>query len=134
MSNEKGGYVLINISPLAGPDYSVADGDTVTSHHAFETLQKLRTRVMPVCTTIGIVGITLKPGTGSSFNTGTFQMPRVRNYPNGVSDLIFTGFKYPYGAESCLAVLKITPSAEVDENGNPLEEATATWKLYADAQ
>lgn len=134
MSNEKGGYVLIDINPLAGPTYTVQDNDTVTSKHAFEILQKLQTGVMPVCTKLGIIGITFKPGTGVNFNSGTFQMPRVRNLPNGISILIFTGFRVPYAAGSCLATLTITPSAEVDENGNPLEEATAVWKLYADAQ
>ena len=133
MSNGNGGYVLIDINPLVGPTHTVEDNDTVTSKYAFEILQKLQTGVMPVCTKLGIVGIMFKTG-GNNFNTGTFQMPRVRNLTNGISILIFTGFKVPYGAGSCLGVLSITPSAEVDENGNPLEEATAVWKLYADAQ
>ncbi len=134
MSNEKGGYVLIDINPLVGPGYNVHDNDTVTSKYAFEILQKLKTGVMPVCTKLGNYGILFSTDAAGKFNTGTFQMPRAVSFQKGKSELIFTGFKWPYAAGSCLGVLTITTSAEVDENGNPLEEATAVWKLYADAQ
>lgn len=135
MSNGNGGYVLIDINPLAGPDENVQDNDTITSKYAFEIHQKIMTGVMPVCANFGTdgLGITLAADT-SGFNMCSFQMPIVQKLPDGAVCLIFTGIKEPIDAETCLATITITPSAEVDENGNPLEEATGVWKIYANAQ
>lgn len=136
MSNEKGGYVLIDINPLVGPSNLVKDGDTITSKYVFELLQKIRTGAMPVCANLGHDGADgILLGTSNKvFNMGTFQMPIVQNSLAGDSILIFTGIIEPIDVETCLATIEIVPSDEVDENGNPLEEATATWNIYANAE
>lgn len=133
MSNEKGGYVLIDINPLVGPDSVVEDADIASGKYAFEILQKIKTGVMPVCTKLGDTGITFKTKTPANYTTGTFQMPVIRVNESETSHIMFTGFQLPFSGKTCLAVLSLTPSPLVDKNGNPREEATAVWHVYENA-